>query len=70
MHVLVDYVHLVVNLVLQGALLGREAVAELLELFVVGGGGQLGLDARLEAGFCFGHQFGAYIVPGWCKSQC
>ena len=50
---------LVVDGVLQGALLGREAVAQGLELVVVLRGGQLGLDARLEAGLGLGHQFGA-----------
>lgn len=48
---------------LQGALLGGEAVAERLELVVVGGGGQLGLDARLEAGLGLGHELGAHVVP-------
>ena len=50
---------LVVDLVLERALLGREAVAQLLELVVVGRRGELGLDARLEAGLGLGHQFGA-----------
>ena len=56
-------VDLVVDLVLEGALLGGEAVAERLELVVVGGGGQLGLDARLEAGLGLGHELGAHVVP-------
>jgi len=43
-------VDLVIDLVLERALLGGEAVAERLELVFVGGGGQLGLDTRLEAG--------------------
>ena len=54
-----DYAYLVVDLVLERALLGREAVAQGLELVVVGRGGQLGLDARLEAGLGLAHQFGA-----------
>ena len=60
---LVAYAHLVIDGVLQAALLGREAVAQGFELIVVGGGRQLRLDAGLEAGLCFRHQFGAHIVP-------
>ena len=64
-----------INGVLQGALLGGEAVAERLELVVVGGGGQLGLDARLEAGLGLGHELGAVdgMHPGesWhCDGAC
>ena len=51
------------DLVLERALLGGEAVAERLELVFVGGGGQLGLDTRLEAGLGLGHELGARVVP-------
>ena len=54
---------LVVDLVLERALLGREAVAQLLELVVVGRRGELGLDARLEAGLGLGHELRAHVVP-------
>ena len=47
---------------LERTLLGGEAVAERLELVVVGGGGQLGLDARLEARLGLGHELGAVNV--------
>ena len=47
-------VHGVVDRVLERALLGREAVAHLLELGVVLRGRELGLDARLEAGLGLG----------------
>ena len=60
---LVDYVHLVVDGMLERALLGREAVAQRFELVVVLRGGQLGLDARLEAGLRLAHQFGSHVVP-------
>ena len=50
------------DLVLERALLGGEAVAERLELVFVGGGGQLGLDTRLEAGLGLGHELGAVNV--------
>lgn len=56
-------VDLVVDGVLKGALLGGEAVAERLELVVVGGGGQLGLDTRLESGLGLGHELGAHVMP-------
>ena len=52
-----------IDLVLERALLGGEAVAERLELVFVGGGGQLGLDTRLEAGLGLGHELGARVVP-------
>ena len=52
-----------VDLVLERALLGREAVAQLLELVVVGRRGELGLDAGLEAGLCFAHKLCADVVP-------
>ena len=54
--------HLVVNGVLDGALLLLEGRLELVQVLAAGGR-QLGLDARLEATLGLGHELGAHVVP-------
>ena len=65
--------HGVVNGVLDRALLGREAVAQGLELLVVRRGGELGLDARLQPSFRLGHELRAVNIihrTVRCMAEC